>query len=267
MLHHWHGKRITGCYCLVATCWTRLIFAGVIWIRIFIQVLNSVNQGMNSIEQKVLCSSHAHAPSRRICWTPLSHLWVWVWNKWLQIRACIANPRIVIFHVLPVHFYNFFRDLNNAKFYSTNWCTAQHWSAASVANTWPMPVSYLRIPSKMDQSKFPPIRSHVLIIGVRYCIYCCQMRRLYIMLLSWSCTIIHTIKKSQVSALNIDSTQYHLYLTTHTNKTAFWCHTEVTATNLGCRFKTRSTSAQRISCDLDAWSSGSARRKEMASKS
>lgn len=119
MLHHWHGKRITGCYCLVATCWTRLIFAGVIWIRIFIQVLNSVNQGMNSIEQKVLCSSHAHAPSRRICWTPLSHLWVWVWNKWLQIRACIANPRIVIFHVLPVHFYNFFRDLNNASLNST----------------------------------------------------------------------------------------------------------------------------------------------------
>ena len=101
MLHHWHGKRITGCYCLVATCWTRLIFAGVTPIHIFIQVLNSVNQGINSIEQKVLGSSHADATSRRICWTPLSHLWVWVWNKWLQIRACIANPRIFIFMFCP----------------------------------------------------------------------------------------------------------------------------------------------------------------------
>lgn len=208
------------------------------------------------------------------CWTPLSHLWVWVWNKWLQIRACIANPRIFMFHVLPVHFYNFVRDLNNSKFYSTNWCTAQHWSAASVANTWPMPVSYLRIPSKMDQSKFPPIRSHVLIIGARYCIYCCQVRRpicaciyIYNALVLELYHHSHQKEPGLRSEYTVDSTQYYLYLTTHTNKTALWCHTEVTATNLGCRFKTRSTSAQRISCDLDAWSSGSARRKEMASKS
>ena len=33
---------------------------------IFIQALNSVNQGMNSIDQNMLCPSHAHATSGRI---------------------------------------------------------------------------------------------------------------------------------------------------------------------------------------------------------